>query len=248
MAKIRKHLANAPVKEAIIDLRTSVPEAFDHERFQELKDVLSQDYPEVREQPIMQAKIKLQVGEPAGHTTQLGAGLRFASRDGKQIAQFRTDGFTVNRLRQYTSWTKLFPEAMKLWAHYVNITNVDHVSRVAVRYINRIDLTLPVTDYADHFTAPPDIPAGLPQQLRGFLYRIFIEDDETNTLASVTQALEPGLDEQTVSVILDIDVYQQGDFSTDAAELTPIFEKLRSLKNRIFFGFLTEDTVARYDK
>ena len=244
MAEIRQHLKNAPLKEAIIDLRASVPDDFNSERLLELVELLRDDYPKMRTQRIMQAEFKLPSGK--SDTTQLGTGVWLTSGDGKQIAQFRTDGFTVNRLRPYTSWRELFPEALKLWEHYVNVTNVDHVSRVAVRYINRIDLPLRV-DFDDYFTAPPKIPEGLPQTLGAFLTRIVMVDEDTNTLANVTQSLERGLDEKSVSVILDIDTYRQGQFSSDVAELTPIFEELHAFKNRIFFGFITEQTAQKYE-
>ncbi len=158
MAEIREHLTKAPLHEALIDLRASLPEDFDGERFLELK---------------------------------------FTSQDEKQIVQFRIDGFTLNRIRPYTNWKELFPEALRLWKYYLDFTSVDHVPRVAVRHINRIDLPLPVKDFRDHLTVPPDIPEGLPQMLSSFLTRVVIEDNETKASAIVTQALEKGLDDQT---------------------------------------------------
>ncbi len=248
MAKIRKHLKNAPLKEAVIDLRTSLAEDISGERFLELKDVLSADYPKVQERREMKAEFK--VGEGQARTIQLGVhGIWFTSEDDGQIAQFRRDGFTFSRLRPYTRWKHVFPEALRMWGHYLDIAPVHEVTRVALRYINRINLPLPVGDFGNHFTAPPEIPEGLPQSLAGFICRVLMVDEETGNLATVTQSLEKGLDEKSISIILDIDAYREGPpyFSKDEAELVPIFEELHAFKNRIFFGFITEQTAQRYE-
>lgn len=247
MADIREHLSKAPLNEALIDLRASLSEDFDGERFMELKGALAPDYPKVQVQRMMSAQFQFSEGRPVSTTEHRVRGVRFASEDDKRIAQFRIDGFTFNRIRPYTSWKELFPEALRLWNRYVDFTGVDHVPRVAIRYINRINLPLPVNDFRDHFTVPPDIPDGLPQTLSSFLTRVVIEDNETQASVIVTQALEKGLDDQSVSVILDIDAYREGDFNSDAAVLTPILEELHTLKNRIFFGFITEHTARRYE-
>lgn len=245
MAEIREHLSKAPLNEALIDVRASLSENFDGERFLELKGALSSDYPKVQTQRVVSAQFQVSVDGPPP-TAEHRVRVVFSSQDDKQIAQFRIDGFTFNRIRPYTSWKKLFPEALRLWNLYVDFTGVDHVPRVAVRYINRIDLPLPVKDFRDYLTVPPDIPDDLPQTLSSFLTRVVIEDDEGHVSAIVTQALEKGLDDESVSVILDIDAYREGQFSSDATVLTPIFEELHRFKNRIFFGFITEHTATRY--
>ncbi len=249
MAEIREHLSKAPLNEALVDLRTSVPEDFQGDRFLDLKETLAEEYPKVVVRQAMRADFRVAEGQVKA--TPLGVhGVFFTSEDDKQIAQFRVDGFTFSRLRPYTSWKEIFPEALRLWGHYAEIAGVNrvnYVSRIAVRYINRIDLAIPVGDFGDHLTVPPEIPSELSQTLSGFLTRVIIEDPETNNSAIVTQSLEKGVDDQSVSVILDIDAYRQGTFSDRASDLIPMFEELHSLKNRIFFGFITEQTAIGYE-
>ncbi len=38
--------------------------------------------------------------------------------DRLNVAQFRRDGFTFNRLRPYTKWEEIRPEALRLWQLY----------------------------------------------------------------------------------------------------------------------------------
>jgi len=64
--------------------------------------------------------------------------------------------------------------------------------------------------------------------------------------ANIVQALEPALNEQYVSMILDIDVYQRDVSQLTLEAVLGQFAKLREMKNRIFFGSLTEKALALY--
>ena len=44
-------------------------------------------------------------------------GYVFTSADGKQVVQYRLDGFTFSRLRPYTRWEEVFAEAQKVMGH-----------------------------------------------------------------------------------------------------------------------------------
>lgn len=48
-------------------------------------------------------------------------GLFLKAADELTIAQFRPDGFTVNRLRPYTGWSAILPEVLELWDIYVRV-------------------------------------------------------------------------------------------------------------------------------
>jgi uncharacterized protein (TIGR04255 family) len=78
-------------------------------------------------------------------------GYFWKTSDEKTIVQFRVDGFTFNRLRPYTSWTELFPQALDLWHLYSRVSRPEVITRLAVRYINRIPLPAGVTDFSDLF-------------------------------------------------------------------------------------------------
>jgi len=49
-----------------------------------------------------------------------------------------------------------------------------------------------------------------------------------------------------VSVILDIDVYRETEFSPDGVEMWEYLSQLRALKNAVFFESLTEKAVELY--
>jgi uncharacterized protein (TIGR04255 family) len=242
------HLNNAPITEAIIDFRVRLPGAFEILRLKEAHVQLSADYPTIEEQQVTRQQFEQRPGQPPKLTvrSQGVPGYRFRSGDAKSLVQFRRNGFTFNRLKPYPSWDQVFPEACRLWKIYSTVAPPEEISRIAVRFINRIQLPLPNLEFSDYLTAPPPLPQGVPQSLSGFLTRVVIQDPETKLAANVVQALEPPLNEQYVSMILDIDVYQRDVSQLTLEAVLGQFAKLREMKNRIFFGSLTEKALALF--
>jgi uncharacterized protein (TIGR04255 family) len=243
------HLKKAPITEAIIDFRVRLAGGFEIERFKEAHPQFQKEYPHAEEQEVLQQKFPIAHGKPASCCVKdLGIqGYRFHSADQKNIIQFRRDGFTFNRLHPYTSWDEIFPEASRFWSLYVQIAAPEELTRIAVRYINRLSLPALQLNFADYLRAPPRLPQGVPQAINGFITRVAIHDPETMIAATVVQALETPLDEQYVSLILDIDVFQQNLAESPPAKILERFADLREMKNRIFFGSLTTKALALFE-
>lgn len=173
-------------------------------------------------------------------------GLFFKTPDERNIVQFRTDGFTFNRLPPYTSWEEVFPEAMELFGEYCRVADPIRVVRLAARYVNRLRLPLPV-DLTAFLTAAPSIPEALPQALRAYLTRLVLTDIETSNSVIVTQALEPAPDPEHVVVLLDVDAYRDENVDPRDERIRTTFETLHDLKNRVFFGSITERAAEMYE-
>src|SRR5439155_19957410 len=135
------------------------------------------------------AKIEIQGGKVITEVDQLGfQGSRFDATDGKTVAQFRSDGFTLNRLKPYEDWRTLWNEAKRLWLVYVEHVKPVGVTRLALRYINELQLPLePGEDFALYLAAPPNIPAELPQHLSDFAVRAHLHEPSSGLAAVVTQ-------------------------------------------------------------
>lgn len=245
MSETFPHLANAPIVEAVVDFRVRLPADFDVARFKELHPQFQADYPKVEDRKLVEHKIEQSPGKEPGHsTTDHGiVGYFFRSADEANILQFRRDGFSFNRLKPYTSWEQVFPEATRFWKIYVETCHPIEVSRIAVRFINRLMLPGLQVEFCDYLTAPPALPKQMPPFVSGFVSRVVINDPDSNIVAAVVQALEPPSENRYLPVILDIDVCQQDVSNLTSDELLARFEKLREMKNRAFFGSLTNKTL-----
>jgi uncharacterized protein (TIGR04255 family) len=241
------HLSKAPIVEAIIDFRVKLTSDFKLEVFHPLRAQLAEDYPEVEEQQIVEQTIKQEPGESAEFSTRvLGIhGHRLRSKDGKNVAQLRRDGFTFSRLNPYTKWDEVFDESWRLWTMYAETARPSEISRIAVRYINRLLLPLPFSDPREYLNAPPVVAEGWPSNMRTFLSRIVLHEPESEISLNVIEALEPQAPgEQTnVALLFDIDAYQDVALPADDVTIRERFAKLREMKNRVFFKGLTYKAI-----
>ncbi len=240
------HLGKAPIVEAVIDFRVKLPSDFKLDSFQLLRSQLAREYPGFEEQQIVQQMIKQEAGSAAEVSTRLSGpyGYRLSASDGKNVVQLRRDGFTFSRLSPYTRWDQVFAESWRLWSLYVDAAKPTEVSRIAVRYINRMLFPLPFTNPEEYLKAPPVTAEGWPAEMSAFLSRVVMHESKSDVSVNVIQALEPQVPGQSdVAIILDIDAYEDVSLPADDVTITERFAKLREMKNRVFFKGLTDKAM-----
>jgi len=235
-------LRNAPITEAIIDIRIKLKEDFEVERFLTLYDAISGQYPEKKTRHKWEGRFEFKKGEgPISSGSETIDGYIFTSADAKQVFQARIDGFTFNRLRPYEKWETFRDEAFRLWKLYRDLVSPE-ILRVAVRSINKFDIPLfpqLTLDFNEYLTAAPLVPEGLPQGVNSFLTRVVIYDPGLDATAIITQAFEQIVDPKFLPIILDIDVFQQKEVISEE-EAWQALEELRHFKNKIFFASITD--------
>jgi uncharacterized protein (TIGR04255 family) len=245
MARQRTHLRNAPIVEAIIDFRVVRRDDCSAQVFADLTPLIGSQYEQKASIQAFQAMFGMNDGKPlAPSQSQTDFGWRYQSKG--EVAQFRLDGFTFSKIEKYTTWEEVFGEAVRLWRLYLELAKPRQVSRVAVRYINRMRLPA-VTDLGKYLEAPPLLPAPIPQVIREFLARFSVEDAERSVSAAIVQALEPRVDPSNLTLLLDIDAFREMRELPDDPLVLSVFERLRQLKNEIFFATITESIAEMYE-
>lgn len=251
MAEVQ-HLREAPIVEAMIDVRIEARPEFRADVFHEIRAKLEPTFPVVEERRGVTFHLAFGGAQPEQETPQLQGqmqqqqldGLFFRSADGKDVAQFRGDGFTFNRLPPYTHWDEILPQALTLLEDYLRLTAPRAITRVAVRYINR--LRFPSFRFDEYLTGPPRSAPGTQGALAGFMEAALV-DVGGGVMVNFTQALEaaaPGAESPTV--LLDIDAFRADAFEPDLDEVKARLDVLHDLKNIVFFGALTDTAVRFY--
>jgi uncharacterized protein (TIGR04255 family) len=242
-----EHLPNAPIREAIIDFRTKPLEAFDPAVFRTLKPTLQTEFPTMEDLSQLRYRFQYQGGKPTSPPEEKNMGLHgvvFHSADGKSVAQFRRNGFTFNRLKPYTSWGDVFEKASRLWRLYSKTAGATEVTRIATRYVNRLEL--PGDHPLEHYLQiRTDIPKEWPRVMSGFLMKLVLED-ASGVKANIALALEEPPQQAYIPMIFDIDVFREVAEDIGADALLDRFSELRAMKNRVFFNGLTKDAIALF--
>jgi uncharacterized protein (TIGR04255 family) len=235
------HYENAPITEALIDIRVELPSsAREIEDLQALHERVKSRYPGKKKRMYVQGQFS--AGDEVGASaTQTLMGFSFSSEDGKQVFQARRDGFTFSRLRPYGSWPELRDEARRLWDIYGEMLNPTKVRRVAVRYVNQIDIPLALIDCKDYFRTTPEVSPELPQGLSSFFMQLQFPQTDFGGFLILTEAAVPPPNPDTSSVILDIDVFKEADL-VSVEEAWELLEILRNRKNEFFEGCITDRT------
>lgn len=237
----------APITEALIDIRVENPPSVTLSVLEGLHAQVANDYPGKQKRMFLVGEIS--AGDAVGATaSQTQTGFAFASGDSKQIFQARTDGFTFSRLRPYVNWIQLRDEAERLWMIYRQSTRPLKVSRIAVRFINQIDIPSARVDYKDYFRTTPEVSSALPQGLSGFFMELHFPQPEFSGMLVLRQAAVAPVAPDTTSVILDLDVFKEISGTIDETEIWTLLEELRALKNQYFEGSLTEEAKKLFGK
>ena len=252
MAEIR-HLPNAPITEAVIDLRIEPVGDISVEVLEgELERRGNLGYR--KHGPVVRSRFGFSIKpQDMSSATVLPPenqiiGWRLHSADEKYVALLTLEGMTLSRLPPYESWETLVAEAKRLWQLYLECLGPRQVTRAATRFINNLKLPFQEGDPFGRFLrVPPAVPEELPQPMSGFLQRFIIHDPPSRAAIVFTQALHeehaPG---GPVPVILDVDVFRVSPFQGDGNEVWDCLSDLRSLKNMFFFECLTEEAIQLY--
>jgi uncharacterized protein (TIGR04255 family) len=233
------HLPKAPINEAILDIRIKVKESFDISQLQSIHESIITEYPKKTTRHELESKVEVKKGEaPVSTTVDKIIGYWFEPSDNKQIFQARINGFTFNRLKPYETWESFRAEAFRLWQLYSKLVSPE-ITRIAVRYINKFSVPLPISDFNEYLTAAPVVPAGLPQAVSSFLNRVVIPFPDIDTTAIVTQVFEQLEDPHLLPLILDIDVFKMDSKGISEEEAWRVLESFRDIKNKIFFASIT---------
>lgn len=244
MAEIQ-HLEHAPIREALIDIRSAATTDFDELGSAYKK--FSDSYPTAENIQRREIGWTIIPEEKSGSIEQQNSniGYKYTSKDGKYIVQFRLDGFTFSRLDPYETWESMRDEARRLWEIYTDVAKPETITRIAVRYINALAIPFPINDFKEYLTAPPEVPEGLPQSVAGFLSRIALKEPTINADCIFTQALED-VKQNTINVVLDIDAFMLSTFNANELYFWENIEQLRSFKNDVFFKSITDKTIGLF--
>ena len=234
-------LSKAPITEALIDIRVKPKKGIEVEQLDSIYAIISDQYPNRQILRRLESRIEFKQEEstvsPDADTIN---GYVYTSSDQIQVVQARPDGLTFSRLKPYETWERFRAEAYRLWEMYAEITSPELITRVALRYVNTLNIPLPIKDFSDYLTSPPVVPPALPQGVSSFLTRVVIHESSLDAVAIITQALEQIVDPNFAPIILDIDVFKQSQIGMTKEEAWDVLEKLRHLKNKIFFESITE--------
>jgi len=238
-------LDDAPIIEAVIDIDCDMPSDFDLAATEpEASKRFADRYPNLKKSFIHQHEIQARPNEPPQFTaTQALRALQFFSKDSLQLIQVRSNGYSFNRLRPYSSLDDYMPEIERTWRLFVEVAAPARIRRITLRYINRILLPMEEdtrVDLDEYLPLGPRFPEGHSLTYSSFLNRYSADEVGTGNHVTITltnQKIENG----RLPVIFDIEVQRRLETEPENWEaIRGAILSLRGLKNRVFKKTLSD--------
>lgn len=230
----------APIVEAILSLEVNpVDDLFG--AVEEFRQAVGKELP-VRERIGGPARAL----NPSGRLQSPTTAYRFASEDGLHVVQISERVFSFHRMRPYQDWDRFSATAKQFWETFAAHFRPERVSDIHLRYLNRIEIPMPLAALPNYLSLYPKVPEGIDTGSSGYLLRVSLSDPSVPALAYVTQRSEYDPVHGMVPVVFDIDVSRVCDFTVADEELWLSIERLRDYKNRLFFESITEETRALF--
>lgn len=242
-----RHLTQAPITEAVVDLRVIARGDF-ASHIANLRAEFASSFDKVEEPTTIQSMFLVDPTGAARSAESPGPkALIFRSSSRYEALQASDEGFAFSKLRPYTTWEDVRDSARRFWAEYRKVVEVSCVNRIGVRYINQFRISSG-RQIGDYLAVLPSVPETIQaEQISGALLRLTIRDSTSNVSARVITLLNT--DELGTLVVIDTDSYLADvEFDPDSDELWERLEELRRMKNRIFFGTITETAAQEFDK
>jgi len=244
LERISRRYPNAPIVEAIIEIRVNRATEFTHEQCKTVFDSVKDEFPTRKELLTLRASVSggTQVGASA---VQRPEGFQLLSGDNLRIVTATPERFTFSRLAPYESWDSFRSDAHRMWTIYRSHTNPASIVRIATRFVNKIDVPLPIDVISEYFRTGPEMSDDMSQDLSGFFMQLQLPQKKYKCMAILNEALLEPVREGFASFALDIDVFDERTFILED-EVWERLDTFRWCKNEIFEACITDKTRSLF--
>ncbi|MEO8153650.1 MAG: TIGR04255 family protein [Rhizobacter sp.] len=239
------HYTRAPIAEAVIDLHVEFPREPEMSTLENYCRGLHDQFPNIQRINSLQLSMGLNEDHRLSSSSNASAvGFRLTSAKNDRVAQVRRNGVSYSHLAPYSDWEAFAAEARPFFSQFLRALDPSAVKRLAVRYINRIELPIHA-DLAQYFTVTPQIPPFC-KAVDGYFLQLVLpqHDIDGDCKAVVSTGLENAVNE-SMFTLLDIDVFTMAELAVDESAIWAIYDKLRSRKNDLFEAIITDKTRSR---
>jgi uncharacterized protein (TIGR04255 family) len=247
----RRQYKYPPIEEAVCELRFNAS-GWDITWPGQLFNLTKKDY-SAKPRSQQQSIVSIEPGtgltvKPELLKTQL------VSADGKRLLGIAPGTFSIHELRPYSGWESFHERIRSSIQSLLTVANEIAVSRIGIRYINRIPITGESAELSEFFTCVPDKTGNLPEAVMSFFARVDFAYPQDDSIVRVTFASGDGSTDELI-VMLDIDAIWENQATpmvlapgSDAIKKFDLMLcDLRDRERNVFEGLITDKTRKVFD-
>jgi len=243
------HLEKAPIVEAVIGITAPVTSSWEEHSARAAIEPTLNGYRYLDSQKEFEHQVTISKGDnPSLLLRNLGwKGVRFKSNDERHIVDFNRTGYSFSRLEPYINWEQLEGEALRHWPLFRSVGKPDSITRVGVRFINRIVLPVSDSNLANYVTGSPSPPNDLALSFQGFFHHDVLDVPGHPYGINMIRTIQPPTGNTFgPNIILDIDVFTIQNHIVDETTLSSTLREMKWLKNKAFFGSVKEAALELF--
>jgi uncharacterized protein (TIGR04255 family) len=205
-------------------------------------------YPRANDHKEYQVEVDAQQQRAVFNT--VAEGVRMANEDQTEVLLLLDDRFGRAVLAPYPGWDAFHETIVRDWQVWRPIAKPKKLARIAVRYINRLDLPLDgnglvnLHDYLRFYAEFPENVTG-PSLYTACQQVLKVGEDEL--MVSLNLVTTPPALVDHLSCVLDLDIYRETDVPQSDEDLWDLLARMRHHKNRLFEALTTDRAKALFD-
>lgn len=228
-----------PIVEAVIEIRFA--DQLNNTTLERLASRMTKRYDVMTTEQLFDVQIAFPTGEPS--VSNRRPVHRFASNDQTDICVVKPDALAWSRLAPYTGWSAFVERLRSDLEVAVKIAGWRRITRVGIRYMNRIDVPIEADQSEVRYENYLAITLNLPKRfdpINGYLWRIEKRLPESDILVIINSGtMQPEI-LGTGAFLLDIDVVLDHDLPSNLDRALEVLETMRDVKNEMFEMSITQ--------
>lgn len=228
---VTKTYSRPPIMEAVIGINFSSPVT--KEAIDKFEKKFRTHYP--THQRVSNYNIALTLSSQVSTNLNKQDGCRLSTEDMTQMAVLWPSSFTVSQLAPYEGWDKFYERFVRDWALLKKVIGFQKITRVGVRYINRIDIPTdkPIIEYDKYIKIYPHMPNIL-QPTSSYALQAAVQLNDIDCLLKINFAVVPSPLLEHASFVIDQDISKEVDPPQNDHDIYSLLGKIRAKKNVIF--------------
>lgn len=242
-----KNLANPPVVTAIFQIKYDSG-SIRLDDFLKFDTILKREFPQRRENIesslslAPSTRIPLGKAQVSGVTNTRRTGYVYFTTDQKEKVTLSESDITYTKESPYAGWDSFKDFVLKVLSTLSPVLEGITIQRTSIRFINQFSLT-DFDDPTEYFNTQITSSAAensMPYPVTKYGFRLTFDISE-GIYSIVNQNVDQLTDKYIY--IFDIDVLDRNNILFDIDTIAETLERLRDIKNNIFFGNLTNKTL-----
>jgi uncharacterized protein (TIGR04255 family) len=226
-----------PITEAVIELRLNQP--LPSTEVQKLLQRFRSEY--AFSEDFVTYEVRVDPAARSAEFEEQSSGYKLASHDRADVLLVTSAHMTCARLAPYIGWDTFRARANDHWRIWKRVIGYHKISRIGVRFINRIDIPAAKgaeVKISDYLRVHPEAPAL--KHIVNYTMQISGQLEEDGCRCVINSGVVPPPLVDRASVILDIDVSRVEDTPQRDDEIWALIDRIRVHKNRIFEESVTD--------